>query len=562
MGYALIWIEDLVTCFLLIALSAACSARWSRRWCQLALPLLTASAVLLLAAALTYGTALLKFLFHGLVPHDWFFYSLSGTIVLLAGAWVTLTRGLRRSGEEAAPRARFWPRGRLVLALAGTAILSAITLTNMDLAMKVQLAEARAEAGALLLAINLPPIDDKDNAALIYEEAFAALTPIERLPPRWKQIMETWKKKEWQQSRSHIWDIKGSPLELFDWRDKELQRYLHSQDQALTLLRKAASKSDCRFPQRDPLDFFDGTRRRYAPESQMSQASQLLALDARIQAAAGDTHTAVEDIAAILGIARHTSDADVEKEGWETLCAVLYLSSPKPEELSRLPGSEGKPYLRLWPKAQASYALRTLSMQSPEWASYWFWDLTREVPFLHRRGQPMPPGYEAPWWFEATVVSLWRVFLMPDELLWIHQSLKDCREFLASPEQQPFADWQELVQSLREQQGGWMYLNYMKPRLESNAFWACDVTALRRFSRLAIALRAYRAKHGDYPKTLEELTPIFLERLPSDPWDGGRLHMKRTEKEVMLLTLRNGTNQPVISPNTRAQRRDIIFRLP
>jgi hypothetical protein len=562
MGYALIWIEGLAAMLLLVALSAACSARWSRRWRQLALPLLTASAVLLLAAAFTYGAALLRFRFHGLVPHDWFFYTLSWTIGFLAGVGVIWTRGLRRSGEERIPPARFWPRGRLALALSGTVILFAITLSNMDLARKVQLAEARAEASALLLAMNSPPIDDKDNAALVYEEAFAALTPIDRLPPRWKQIRETWKKKEWEQSLMSIWDIKGSPLELFDWRDTELKDFLHSQNRGLSLLCKAASNPACRFPSPDPLTFFDGAGRRYSSDSSFSQASQLLALDARVQAAAGESRSAVEDIAAILGIARHTSDLAVEKEAWETLAAVLYLSSPKPDELARLPRSEGESYLRLFPKIQASYALRILAMLAPEWPSYWFWDMTRELSFLQRRGQPMPAGYEAPFWFEATIVPLWRVFLAPDELLWIHRSLKDCRAFLASPEQQTFADWEELVSSLNAQQGGFLYVNAMKPRLESTALWACDVTTLRRMARLAITLRAYRAKHGDYPKGLEELKPAFLDRLPSDPWDGGRLHVKRTEKDIMLFTLRNDTDEPLLSPNTRAQRRDIIFHLP
>ncbi|HTU21691.1 MAG TPA: hypothetical protein VMG10_26880 [Gemmataceae bacterium] len=567
MGHALIWIEGLAAMLFLIALAAACSSRWSRRFRQLAPPLLTALAVLLLAAPLTYGAALLKFRFHGLVPHDWFFYSLSWTIIFLVGVRMIFSRGLKRSGEERIPPARSWPRGRLALALAGAVVLFAITLSNMDLAMKVQLAEARAEASTVLLAMTPPPIDEKDNAAPLYQEAFAALPPMDNwllswnekrpLPP-WKQQVRTWTGKvRWRA----LWSFPDAFDSSFDWRDKELKNFLHSQGQTLTLLRKAGPKPACRFPQRDPLSFFDGAGARYSLESQFSQASLLLALDARVQAAAGDNPTAVDDIAAILGIARHTSDLGVEKEAWETLAALLHLSSPKPDELARLPRSEGLPYLRMFPKTQASYALRGLSMMSAEWPSYRFWDLTRELPFLHRRGQPMPAGYEAPFWFEA-VVSVWRIFLASDELLWFQRSLKECRDFLASPEQQSFTDWQELLQSLREQKGGWFYVNYMKIRLESTARYACDVTTLRRYSRLAIALIAYRAKHGEYPKTLEELTPGFLDRLPRDPWDGGPLHMKATEKGVELFTLRNGGDKPILSPDTAAQRRDIIFRLP
>lgn len=572
MGYALIWIEGLAAMLLLIALLAACSARWPRRFLQLALPLLTALAILSLAAVLTCRIALLKFrgfYCHDLVPHDWFAYTLSWTIVFLAGVWMIISRGLKRTAGERTPPACSWPRGRLTLALAGTVLLFVITLSNLDLAMKVQLAEARAEAGAVLLAMTPPPLDNKDNAAPIYQQAFTALTPIENLlprwdqrrpPPRWKQQMRTWTREVWQQPLH--WNF-PDPFDLYcDWRDKDLKEFLQSQERALTLLRKAASKPACRFAQRDPLNFFDGAKRRYLSESHFSQAAQLLALDARVQAAAGNSRTAVEDIAAILGTARHTSDLAVEKDAWQTLSAVLHLSSPKPDELARLLRSKDESYLQLFPKTRASYALRILSTLSPEWPSYWFWDLTRELPFLHRTGQPMPPGYEAPFWFEATIVPLWRVFLAPDELLWIHHSLKECRDFLASPEQQPFADWQELVRALSAQQGGWLYVNAMRPRLESTALLACDVTTLRRMARIAVALMAYRTKHGKQAKTLEELTPAFLDHLPNDPWDGGPLHMRQTEKGIQLYTLRNGTENPIISPDTAAQRRDILFYLP
>jgi hypothetical protein len=560
MGHALIWIEGLAAMLLLAALSVACSARWAHRFRQWAVPILTTLPILLLAASLTYGAAILKFIFHTFVPHDWFLYTLSWTLVFLVGAAFVFRRGLKRTGEERIPVACSWPRGRLALALAGMAILFAITLSNMDLAVKVQLAEARAEASAVLRAMTPPPIPDKDNAAPIYQEAFAALTPIDRLPPRWKQRMETWKKKEWQQI--YNWDIPGRKFGNFDWHDKEWHEFLHNQDRALTLLRRAASKPACRFPQSDPLTFFDGAGIRYSPEALFFQAVQLLSLDARVQAVKGDTRAAMDDIAALLAIARHTSDSTVEKKGWETLAAVLHLSSPKPDELAWLPWEEGEPYLRQFPKVQAAFALRILIALSSNWSSHWFWDMTREVSFLHRRGQPMPEGYEAPFWFEATVMPPFRVFLAPGELRYVRRSLKGCQEILDDPERQLFADWRELLQSLSNQERSWFYARAMRPRLESIALVTCDATTLRRLARLAVALTAYKAKHGKYADKLDELTPAFLDRLPADPWDGGRLHMKRTDEGVMLFTLRNKTDKPILSPDTAAQRRDVVFRLP
>lgn len=558
MGYALMWIEGMAAMLALVAYTAACSARWLRRRRQLALPLMTALVILLVSALLTYAAAWEKFYFHNLVIHDWFYYTVTWTMLFLVGSGIIIRRGLQRMGDENMPAARFWPRRRLIFASAGTLVLFAITLSNMDLAIRLQWAEARAEASSVLLAMTPPSVPDKDNAAPLYEEAFAALTRSNRLPWRWKQRIETWSEKRGLQV--YKWDFPDRSFSDFDWRDPEWQAFLASQSKGLTLLRQAAAKPACRFAQSDALTFFDGASRRYSPESNFAQASQLLALDACVRAAAGDVHAAVEDILALLGMARQFSDAAIEKEAWETLAEVLRLSAPKAEDLVLLSRIEGKSYLREFPKVEASFVLRLLLPLASDFSARWFWDITKEVPFLHRKGRPMPEGYEAPFWFEATLIPLWHVFLGPDELVVIRRALKGCQESLHNPQRQTFANWRELVQALREQRGDWLYVGALKTRLESNACWACDVTTLRRLSRLTIALRMYKAKHGKYADKLEDLTPDFLDRVPVDPWDGGPLHLERTVQGALLYTLRNGTEQPIPSPDLASQRRDVVFR--
>lgn len=560
MGHALMWIEGLAAMLLLLALSIACSARRPRRFGQLVLPLAMLLPILGLALVLTFGAGILRFHFHGLVPHDWFFYTLSWTIVFAASAIRILSRGLKRVGIEQIPPARSWPRGRLALALVGALVLFAITLSNLDLAVKMQLAEARAEASSLLLAMAPPPVADKDNAAPLYEEAFAALTPLERLPARWNDRVRSWRQKEWGLSY-YKWEFPTRLSDHFDFRDPEWKAFLDSQSRGLTLLRQAASKPLCRFPHNDPWAFFDRTGRRYEARSSLAQAAQLLALDARVQAASADPHAAVDDIVALLGIARHMSDIAVEKEGWETLAAVLQLSAPSANDLSRLLHVEGVSYLQEFPKEQSGFALRIMVEVAADWPARWFWHLSREIPFLHRVGRSMPEGYEAPWWFEDTIVPLWRVFLLPDELLFVQHLLRECRQTLQSPELRPFDDWQELVHSLEEQKGGFFFAKDIKTRLESTARFACDVTALRRMSRLAIAQKQYKAKHGKYADSLDDLTPAFLDRIPNDPWDNGRIYGERTAKGVMIYTLRNGTKAPVLSPTRSVTRLDVVFRI-
>ncbi|MDH5509670.1 MAG: type II secretion system protein GspG [Nitrospinota bacterium] len=41
--------------------------------------------------------------------------------------------------------------------------------------------------------------------------------------------------------------------------------------------------------------------------------------------------------------------------------------------------------------------------------------------------------------------------------------------------------------------------------------------------RLKTAVESHRAKHGSYPRALEDLAPEFMEAIPIDPW--GRLYL-------------------------------------
>jgi hypothetical protein len=54
-------------------------------------------------------------------------------------------------------------------------------------------------------------------------------------------------------------------------------------------------------------------------------------------------------------------------------------------------------------------------------------------------------------------------------------------------------------------------------------------------ARVAIALERHRQAHGEYPETLEDLLPRFLETLPPDPVNGGPLHYRRDTPDRFTL---------------------------
>ncbi len=146
MGYVLFWVESLAVALLLVAWVAACAARWSNRWGQRVVPLLVAFILIALAAGIT---SILGFgYFQRVLGYLPFLSMLGWTLALTTGMVILWFRGLKRTGADSVPLARDWPRGRLALGLAAMLMVDFITFTNMDLAIKVQLATVRVEAGA------------------------------------------------------------------------------------------------------------------------------------------------------------------------------------------------------------------------------------------------------------------------------------------------------------------------------------------------------------------------------------------------------------------------------
>src|SRR5206468_4272430 len=131
---------------------------------QAGLPVLTA--LLLLGAAGTYVWGVNFQHSHGALGAYPVRYAWSWAVALAVGSAVVLLLGLRRTGPDEAPAARTWPRARLAVALAAALAVDYITFANLDLAVKVELAAVRAEAGARALALSPPRVPDRDNAAL------------------------------------------------------------------------------------------------------------------------------------------------------------------------------------------------------------------------------------------------------------------------------------------------------------------------------------------------------------------------------------------------------------
>jgi len=67
----------------------------------------------------------------------------------------------------------------------------------------------------------------------------------------------------------------------------------------------------------------------------------------------------------------------------------------------------------------------------------------------------------------------------------------------------------------------------MLPGLGSAAKKFAYAQSSANLARMAIALERYRLAHGEYPETLDTLTPQFIVKLPHDVINGQPLHYRR-----------------------------------
>jgi hypothetical protein len=548
MGYALIWLEGASALLLLSALLVSWTARPRRRWLQLALTAGGALLLLLPSVAATVVTHELRCGGEMGLPSDWFFYTLSWLLAGLLGVILVCRRGLQRQADGVAT-ALSWPRGKLLLALAAAVVLFAITLSNLDLAVGLQIAAARAEAGEVLLAVTPPRVPDKDNAAPLYRKAFAALVPVPR---------ENFFQEHFRLSA----DVEAVRQAL---RSRELKEFLAAQQEGLTLLGQAAEMPGCSF-ERSYQQLADTPRSyRDLPElTQMSYAVCVLCLSALVHAAGDDGAAAVADLRAAFAMCRpfamcrHVPTVFALRDGLhleqvalDALQQLLLLSAPRPEDLARLPLKDDPPYLsKLHEEAAVSGAI-TIGIVSPETG------LVREL-VADQYGRP-------PDWLvsigEATLVPVWRVFLVPDDLAASRRMWQDYRRQAAGEPVYP--TWADAREAIDRRPGGLITNLYMKPYLKKLTRDSIDILTRRALARLALALTAYRSKNGHYPETMEELLPGYLARVPVDPLAGQPLLMQRGGSWLALCASATRGLQVQGGPpgQDETHRHDVVFWL-
>lgn len=559
MGYLLLLIESLTVTLLLVATVLACVGRLHRRWLRLTLCLPLTLALLISYTALTVGAALLQF---SGASDRWFYPMLTLTVAFLLGAvWLAIC-GLRRVGSEPhRVAAATWPRGKLAMALGVAAALHAMTIWNMDLAARQQLASLHTEAGAVALSVTPPRIPDRDNAALIYQQAFEAMGRSGDNNPA---APDTW---EWEQAWKQAWEEKWSKWDEtgqppLDPHDPELRRFLARQASALTLYRQAAAKPGCYFER----DYGRPTITTPLPELLPLRAgARVLALDSICSAADGDRERAIKDISAMFGMAEHIRSESllisllvgivVDRLAIDSLQVVLASTHLPVEKLPPQWVSDDVPYRTLFRRAlRTEEALRLSAFTQVGEGQC----TPGEIAAAAAGGDS--PGTQ---YARSNVALGYRVFLLADDLTAHMRFTADIDTIAYRPYWQARDRMQEYDLQMQSHPGGLMTAILM-PALSQVTQHVAVAEARRGTARLGLALYRYRTQRGRFPEKLGDIAPEFIAVVPTDPFDGAPLKFKQAGQVAVVYSI--GPETPVNNKgplfDIDKKHRDIAFTVP
>jgi len=512
MGYILLWVESLAAGLLLFATATAIFAKMERgklRW------LIVIGAIAFPMLIGTLETAFSIFLRECLFVNHWLTYTLSWTLVMLAGIGAIRHVGLRRR-EGVAP-ASSWPVKNLAIGLIAASALHLITFWNLDGNMRLRLASVRMEAGAMALAAAPPRVPDHDNAALVYEKCYENDVRI-------RKTFEERPSKISRSSSNFIGFTERKP------GDPELAEYLQQMQPTLVLLRRAAAMPGCYFEHEYSQPSIDMT----LPElSHMRQLGRILAVDAKVKAVDGKFREALEDINAMRGLSRHVATEPllisglvsmaIENIASSTLEAVLVDAKPAPGDFAGWQPDDSFSFRRALRRSMAgeeACGMSAFAMLGGDSESETFF-----------RYNGLNPDTAAP-----VVGPYWRVFLLADDLSVYHSQMKMLREMADQDYPTARTNLDALDLRHRTQRLG-LISEMMLPMLSRafNTFVRAETS--HRLADVAVAVAAYRAKNGKYPARPQELVPEFIADMPIDPYDNKPLRMIPNGSGVTLYSI-------------------------
>lgn len=516
MGHLMFFLAAIAACLLWSAAFIAAAARTERAWLR---RLLAAVAVVVPPLALAPWVGLTGMLaFNMKLAVNWFAATLFTFLSAVIGGARIRRAGMTRSGAGGFIAAA-WPVVGLAAMFVMAKAVAFGTLLFIDNAAAAEGRAMRVEAGQLMQA-NLPPVPaPDDDAAPLYLRAFAAIESDEEFPAA------------------------GSPLEkpvTAEIGAPAVAEILSRHAATLDLVRRAADRTGCRFVR----DWTRPSISTLLPEIQpLRQASRLLALAARREAADGDAAAALRDIVRIHHIGVHAAGEPIlicglvgqaiDAVAIETLAAVLptlqkrnlpLLDEPAFRDMLDTAHSYRRHFL-----GEEAFGLATAADLSDSAAGMSPLSVLRSL-----EGQPSQG-----WAFDVPISLLYRCFLLPADIVGYREIMGRYQQIEAgNVPPKPFTDVAkqvaEIDEDLQQRRKG-LFASMLAPALSSVLKSESRGRALHGAAEVLVAATRARLTGGAIPGSIEALVPKSLAALPRDPFiDRSPLLAKRADGALVV----------------------------
>ena len=494
MGYLLLWLETMALAWLLVAVAFSCSGRlkkWPVLWPILIAVLITVPAVLL--------TILSEKIYFADIRPQWLFpYTLSWTLFFLAGSWLLIRQGRRPSGET--PVAATWCRWKLAGGCLVLLALQGITMDTLDNASKVK--AIAAQTLALTRAQTLLPSSPakEDDAAEKYDHAIRELGEV----PDW------------------LWNSPTDPA--FDPTSDQVQNLLREKQKAVRLFKEAAQKPNYYQPS---ILSFDYPLPDIVP---LTNATRLLALEARAHARNGQMGLALQNISTMEKFAEHLQQTPTLIT---SLAAATVLEKSKMALeliLAEQPGrSKIKVVLPVKIHDRLLQSLRNGLVIEEAIQDFGMADMLINHPSIYL----LSDGFGESFW-GGIENKVYRVFFYKDDLASHRMMWKKIQEFTQKPYYQSGQELMEWENRPPDNSMLGILTSISGPRISKYFERATHQQTQFLLGKLGLATAAYRSDHGKYPATLNALVPKYITEIPTDPFSGEPLKMKKMEDGMIL----------------------------
>lgn len=500
-SFALLWIVMLAGSLLAVGFVTAAAARcrkprWQKFW-PILFSFLTCSALALICfflGVLIFQDLSLDDSSRGGIQPQWvFWYWLALAVCFFLGSLAVMRAGLKRSFDNDPP-ARFWPARKIAAGLVAAMLAFPSLVWFMAEQLAADMSKTHKEATDKLVGMvrTCPP--GAENARPAYDKAFESLN-----------------------------SDKARPAWFSDTRDdvtkEDLQALLSKHRETLSLA-YAAAALPCWESEVDltkdsyewPIPNFLNYR----------NLAYLLFHSARAKALSGDTAGALQELAAIEKQVAHLRKDPVPV----TLMISIALDQTRIRGLEyvlvnnkkNMKGDIALPVKAY--KPEVDRFLRMLTGQTLSSLQVFSGIGARGVGFFGS----LSGGGTASW--PARFVDLTKIpfiFLFPADIK-ATQSLYRLMDRPVRSYDGYIALLDEYRKTVQSEGGLFTLISYPAQTPYLARCMAFD--ARRGLADLALAATAYKEAQGKYPEKLEDLVPAYIDRVPTDPFDGKPLKMK------------------------------------